>query len=182
MLNRIGRAMSRVALEQLDVRPGDQVLEVGFGGGELIEALLAAGAEVTGVDISDAMVTRALRRFRQAAAAGRARFLLGSADLLPLDRCAVDKACSVNAIYFWKDAGAVMREFARVIRPGGNLVLCFQTPEAVQSWPGHRHSFIAYDEAEVADFMRAAGFRLLGSEAGSGRHVGEFVCMKAERS
>ncbi len=173
--------MSRMALEQLDVRRGNQVLEVGFGGGELIESLLAAGAEVTGVDVSEAMIARAKRRFRRAAAAGRARFLRGSADLLPLEPGAVDKACSVNAIYFWKDAGAVMREFARVIRPGGRLVLCFQTPEAVRNWPGHRHGFIAYDEGEVAAFMRAAGFRLLGSKAGSDRHVGAFVCMDGER-
>ncbi len=173
--------MSRVTLEQLDVRPGDQVLEVGFGGGELIESLLAAGAEVTGVDISDAMIARAKGRFRRAEAAGRARFLSGSANSLPLERGAVNKACSVNAIYFWKDAGAVLREFARVIRPGGRLVLCFQTPEAVRNWPGHRHGFIAYDEGEVASFMLAAGFHLLGSKAGSDQHVGAFVCMEGER-
>ena len=52
--------MNRLTLEQLDVQPRDRVLEVGFGGGDLLaNALAITRAEIVGIDISEAMVARA---------------------------------------------------------------------------------------------------------------------------
>jgi ubiquinone/menaquinone biosynthesis C-methylase UbiE len=127
------------------------------------------------------MLGQGRRRFRSEIETGRLRLLSGSAEKLPLDDGAVDKAYSVNAIYFWKDLGAVAGEFARVIRPGGKLALCFQTPQAVRQWPGHVHGLAAYEVEDVASQLEQAGFRG-GSEArGSDRRVGEFVCLVSER-
>ena len=177
-LNRIGRAMNRLAFEQLEVRPGEKVLEVGFGGGELSGWIIRAGAELTGLDRSEAMVARAQRPHRR----GRASFRVGSAEALPFPAGAFDKLVSVNTIYFWRDLAAVLGEFARVVRPGGTLLLCFQTPEAVRRWPGHRHGFVAHEPEAVAEAMAAAGIRLSGTVSGSAAPVGEFLCMKGLRS
>jgi SAM-dependent methyltransferase len=122
------------------------------------------------------MLARARRRFK-----GELRLLLGSGEALPLDPGSVDKAYSVNSIYFWKDLPAAAREFGRVIRPGGSLGLCFQTPEAVRSWPGHVHGFTAYEPEEVAEQLESAGFRGPRIARGSDRSVGEFVCLVSER-
>ena len=180
-LDRIGRAMSEAAFERLHVRPGDRILEVGFGGGELSKRILGAGAAITGVDISEAMVARARRRFRNAGRAGQGSFITGAAEALPVAAGAFDKAVSVNAIYFWHDLAAVMAEFARVLRPGGILVLCFQTPEAVRRWPGHRHGFVAYEPEDVLGNMAAAGIGHVDTVRGSAAAVGKFLCVKGQR-
>src|SRR3546814_19797747 len=78
--------------------------------------LASTSGELHGVDISRPMVQRASRRFRRH---GRLHLHRASAEALPLPDAAVDKACSVNNIYFWGDPAAGMAEFARVIRPGG---------------------------------------------------------------
>lgn len=171
--------MNRLALAELAPEPGDRLLEVGFGGGDLLRSLLDRGpALLTGVDVSDSMLALARRRFR---GEGRLRLLLGSAEDLPLDSGTVDKAYSVNSLYFWKDLAAASREFARAIRPGGSLALCFQTPQAVRSWPGHVHGFTAYDAEEVGARLEQAGFRNIRSARGSDPSVGEFVCLVSEK-
>ncbi|MDQ3140609.1 MAG: class I SAM-dependent methyltransferase, partial [Pseudomonadota bacterium] len=63
-LDRLSPRMNAAALAQLGVVPGKCVLEAGFGGGALLEALLDAGAEVIGVEPSRAMLARAHKRFR----------------------------------------------------------------------------------------------------------------------
>jgi arsenite methyltransferase len=170
--------MNRLALEALDVRPGERVLEVGFGGGELLSRLLAARAQVTGIDPSEAMLARARLRFVRALREDRLTLRLGTAERLPLPNSSVDKACSVNAIYFWPDLNVALRELARVLRPGGALVLCFQTVEAVRRWPGHRHGFSAYEPKEVVEAMARAGLTLAEERRGRDAPVGDFVCLK----
>jgi ubiquinone/menaquinone biosynthesis C-methylase UbiE len=174
--------MNRLTFEQLEINGRERVLEVGFGGGDLIEWMLAATeAEIVGVDISEAMLERARRRFRKVTGQGRLALLAGSAEALPLANRSVDRVCSVNSLYFWPDPSAALAEFARVLRPGGRLVLCFQTPEAVQAWPGHIYGFRAYGADEVASLMQAAGFGPARIASGEAREVGQFICVSSER-
>lgn len=180
-LDRMSGGMNAAALVQLDPRPGDRVLEAGFGGGALIAALLDAGCEVVGVDPSEAMLARARVRFAAPLETGRLRLFEGSADNLPVADAAMDKACSVNTLYFWTDPPAAMAEFSRVVRPSGALVLCFQSATQVCAWPGHRHGFNAYREADVIGWMQAAGFALSHVTLGVDPKLGDFVCLAALR-
>lgn len=178
-LDRISRPMNRLVLRELRLQPGDDVLEVGFGGGALLAMILGeTPGQVSGVDISEAMLARARRRFRRET---RLRLLPGSAEALPLAAASVDKACSVNNIYFWPDPAAAMAELARVVRPGGTLTVCFEPPDELRKWPGHRFGFSLYEEGEVVALMTAAGFgRILRAE-GKGGKPERFLCLTGER-
>ncbi len=181
-LDRIARPMNRMAFERLEIGPGDHVLEVGFGGGDLIEWMLAAtAAEVSGVDVSEAMVKRARRRFAKEVGQGRLRLFEAAVEDLPLATVSADRACSVNSIYFWPDPALAIAELARVVRPRGRLVLCLQTPQSVRAWRGHVHGFSAYGAEEVAALMDTAGFRSLRLAGGHAAKVGEYLCMSGER-
>ena len=169
--------MNRVTLERLDLKPGERVLEVGFGGGDLLASILAAPVAATGIDRSEAMVARARRRFRREIAAGKLGLLAGSAESLQVPSQSFDKACSVNALYFWPEPQAVLAELARVLRPDGCLVLAFQTPEGVRQWPGHVHGFHAYGVGEVSRLMEEAGFARPDVTLGRTRNLGEFACL-----
>ncbi|WP_353005220.1 methyltransferase domain-containing protein [Mesorhizobium sp. M0761] len=57
--------------------------------------------------------------------AGRAEFRVGLVEDLPLPDSTFDKALSVHTVYFWQSLRAGSAELARVIEPGGRVVLGF---------------------------------------------------------
>ncbi len=182
LLNQSGAAMMRDAVSALALQPGERLLDLGFGGGALSAAALQAGAIVTGVDRSAAMVARANARFAAAISAGQARFIEGAAEALPLPDAAVDCATSVNTLYFWQDLDTVPRELWRVIAPGGRLVLGWQTADSVRAWPGHIHGFRAWDDAPILSAVARAGFTIGPLSSGHHRMVGDYRTLVALRS
>lgn len=98
---------------------GARVLDAGCGTGFYTRWLLEQGADVLGVDVSEAMLSHAAE-----AVGGRAEFK--QADLNdPLDfaaECTFDGVVSALALDYIEDWDGVFAEFSRVLRPGGFLV------------------------------------------------------------
>lgn len=115
-----GAPLSFLALQE-----GETVLDLGSGGG--IDALLAArqvgpGGRVIGVDMTPAMLERA-RANAERAGVSHVEFREGRLEALPVEdgsMCAVTSNCVINLV---PDKGQVFAEVARVLRPGGRLVI-----------------------------------------------------------
>lgn len=118
---------ARVVVDRAAPTLAERAVDVGCGTGNA--ALLAAvrGARVTGVDPAPRLLEVARE---QAAAQGLdATFALGEAGSLPLEDGAADVVMSVFGVIFAPDASAAAREFVRVIRPAGRVVLSAWVPE-----------------------------------------------------
>ena len=109
----------------LDAQPADHILEIGFGPGIAVEALLRQVTEglVAGVDYSQIMVEEAKKRNEAAVQACRADLRYGAADQLPFANASFDKAFGIHSIYFWPRPVGALRELCRVLKPGGLLVI-----------------------------------------------------------
>jgi arsenite methyltransferase len=112
-------------LQFLALQPGETVLDLGSGAG--VDALLAArrvgaGGRVIGVDMTPAMLARA-RDNAAAAGFGNVEFRAGRLEALPLGNDEVDAVTSNCVINLVPDKAAVFAEIARVLRPGGRLVI-----------------------------------------------------------
>lgn len=100
---------------------GKRVLDVGCGDGVLSVALARAGADVTGVDADPRMLTAA--RDRASKADATITFIEGDAWQLPFADDTFDVVAAITVLCFIGDAARAANEMARVLRPGGRLVI-----------------------------------------------------------
>jgi SAM-dependent methyltransferase len=115
------RPAAEIVVDHLAPRTGEIVLDLGCGTGNAAMIAVGRGARVTGVDPSPRLLDVA--RATAAAAGLDAEFILGSADNLPVPDGSVDAIGSVFGVIFAPDPAAAAAEIARVLRPGGRIVL-----------------------------------------------------------
>jgi ubiquinone/menaquinone biosynthesis C-methylase UbiE len=94
------------------------VLDAGCGTGELCRRLADRGARMSGIDLCPGLLARA-RSLAPDAALARA-----DAHALPFSAARFDLATSVLVLHYLEDPGRALAELARVVRPGGRLVVC----------------------------------------------------------
>ena len=136
-LHSFGRdqAWRRAAVRAAGVRPGDTVVDVACGTGDLSLLFARAGAKVVGVDFTVPMLEVAQGKGGRVAsssgagAGGPTVFTGGDAMRLPVDDAVADAVSIAFGIRNVTDPAAALREFRRVLRPGGRLVVLeFATP------------------------------------------------------
>ena len=121
------QAWRRHAVRAAAVRGGDVVLDVACGTGDLTEAFAARSpaSEVVGVDFTPEMLDIARTKQGRLAdkVSGRIRYEQGDAQQLHLADASVDVVSIAFGIRNVQEPERAIREFARVLRPGGRLVI-----------------------------------------------------------
>ncbi len=125
-------AWRRRAVELAQVGPGARVLDVATGTGDLAFALAEAvgpSGRVVGADFSEPMLAIARRKAAETGAPGRAavEFEQANALLLPHATDEFDAATVGFGVRNFSDLDQGLRELARVVRPGGHVVILEMT-------------------------------------------------------
>lgn len=166
------------AIDALQIRPTDHILDIGCGHGRALGALAARAPRgcAVGADPSDLMAHIAVERNRALVKAGRAKVVVATANDLPFAEATFDGAVCVHVLYFWKDLQSSFREMARVLKPRAKLALVFRSTQhaaAVQSFPPDVYRFPELEAVEAA--LAEAGFvvttRAGEQEAGARAHL-----------
>lgn len=114
------QAWRRFAVRESGLEPGEKVIDVACGTGDLSLAFARAGAGlVIGVDFTLEM----LRVARERKAGPRITYVQGDAQRLPLADACADVVSIAFGIRNVQDVDLALREFCRVLRPGGRLVV-----------------------------------------------------------
>lgn len=118
------------AMEMVQIRPGQRVLDLACGTGDLAMLAAVKGATVVGLDLTMPMIDLARRRLAPAATRPPA-WLVGDMHALPVPSGSFDVVTTGYGLRNVPDLPVALAEIHRVLRPGG--VLCsldFNKPEA----------------------------------------------------
>lgn len=104
------------------------------------------------------MLTMARRRFSQDLARGRLALHAGDLRAPPLPDGSLDAAITVNTVYFVEYLELVFAELARVLRPGGRVVVGVGDPAAMAAMPFSAHGFVLRSIDDLTLLLRRSGF------------------------
>lgn len=102
---------------------GKKVLDVGCGNGYVLANYARAGADVYGVDLTEAAISLTRQRFGLAGLTGD--FRTANAEALPFPDDSFDCVCSMGVLHHTPDTERAVREVRRVLKPGGRLIVMF---------------------------------------------------------
>lgn len=135
-----------LVLEAADLFRGARVLDFGCATGWLTLGLSQMGCDAIGVDIAPSALRLAeqLKAARPPAqGAGTLSFAAYDGHRLPVDDASLDRIICFDAFHHVRDQAATLREFARVLKPGGRAAFIE---------PGPEHSKTPQSQAEMARF------------------------------
>lgn len=153
-------------IELVDPQPGERVLDIGAGMGAGAVPAAARGASVLAVEPTP-FVRRALRA-RRAVSRHRKRLTVldGSAERIPVPDHSVDALWAVNTMHHWVDVEKGAAEIARVLRPGGRVLLIDEVftdpahPEHDRFGADHgpeHHGFTMVEADRMGALLRGVG-------------------------
>lgn len=155
------------------VQPGKLAADLGAGTGFITEGLLQRGLRVIAVDQSEAMLVEMRRKLGERPEVG---YRLGEAESLPIEDEEVDYSFANMYLHHVEDPGLAIREMARILKPGGRLVVTdmdehhfdFLREEHHDRWMGFRRE-------DIQRWLEEAGLLEVVLDC-----VGENCCAESE--
>ncbi|MCP4384928.1 MAG: metalloregulator ArsR/SmtB family transcription factor [Hyphomicrobiales bacterium] len=146
--------------EALGARPFDSLLDLGTGTGRMLELLNRLYSRAVGVDTSPNMLAVARANLDRAGIAN-AQIRLGDIYNLPLPRGAFDVVVVHQVLHFLDDPQRALAESARVLRPGGRLLIVDFAPHEMEFLrQDHAHRRLGFSRDQVGQWITAAGLGL----------------------
>lgn len=151
----------RLTLDKFQLKLDDIFLEIGCGGGVLLNMALESVKYAKAIDHSPDMVRIARDRNQEALSEGMVEIIHGDAESLPWDDDLFTCAAAAEMFFFLEEPMIVLKEFYRVMKPGGRLVVTSIEASILPRlvflpWS---HSMHLYKNREMESMLKEAGFQ-----------------------
>jgi len=137
------------------------LVDLGAGTGRMLELFAPQADRAIGVDLSSAMLAVARGRLEET---GARNVQLRQSDIyaLPIERGAADLAIMHQVLHYLDEPGRALREAARVLAPGGRLLIVdFAPHDAEILREKHAHRRLGFAASEIETLLKEAGLELV---------------------
>jgi len=166
-------AVRRKAIAVAGVRAGQVAADIGAGSGFITEGLVQEGVRVIAVDQSEAMLDEMQRKL---SSSDGIEYRVGQGDALPIDDEAVDCVFANMYLHHVESPERAIREMARILRPGGRLVITDLDEHAFQFLRTEQQDrWLGFKREHVEGWLVGAGLDGVAVDC-----VGEDCCARSE--
>ncbi len=146
-------------LEIAGTQPVQSLLDLGTGTGRMLELLAPLAERAIGVDQSPPMLNLARTRLERAGLRN-AQLRQGDIYALPVEQDSCDLVIVHQVLHYLDDPGRALREAARMLRPGGRLLVIDFAPHSHEFLrEQHAHRRLGFAVEEIEGFMKEVGLR-----------------------
>ena len=158
------RVIEKMA-EVAGIAEGSEIADVGTGTGFVAAGLAPRVKRVIGIDNASAML-RVAHENLDYLGVSNAELLVGDLAGLPLADNSVDAAFANMVLHHAVDPVAMLKEMARIVRPGGTIVLTDEVEHSYE-WMREEHAdvWLGFTSEQVEDFFREAGLADYGYDS-----------------
>ena len=160
-MNRGHKSIYENVAKVSELKPEDDLLEVGCGNGHFLKNYASHVRSVAGLDLSGLSVKLAAGKNKDRVAAGTAEFVLGEATQLPWEDNKFSVATAMASFMMFPQPLESLKEMYRVLHPGGRTIICIEW----NAEDGKDHSkdikkygMQLWTEGDVREMMKNAGF------------------------
>lgn len=190
-LNESNQKLYELGWDMVDTAEAQQLLEIGFGNGRHLSHYfeLNPNITVTGVDFSEEMCEEARSFHPNLITNGKLTIHCADAAEMPVPDQSFDMTVGLNIVYFWDPPEPYLHEIARVLKPGGKLLLGYRPRKSVEHLEFTKQNFILYEPEELNSLLSRYDFNVMREQKniyqkdaadGSSVEITD-ICVLAER-
>jgi len=159
-MNKANAYLYKITLNEMKIRDGNRILEIGFGNGKTFSEIFAKAnnIEVSGLDYSAEMVKEAKSFNKKLIEAGKLKLEAGSSSSIPFTDNYFDKTFCINVVYFWDEPAQHLNEVLRVLKPNGRFYATIRSKQSMHDAPFTKYGFNIRESAEWKSILEQTGF------------------------
>ena len=161
IMNRQNRKQYQSVIDNIHIQKTDTILDIGFGNGYLIRKLLKERPDkIFGIDISPDMVNLVSNKNQKEIINGKMQLIFGNVQDMPLENSSIDKAYTINTVYFWQDINKVLSEIKRVLKPDGIFLNVLYLKEWLDKLPVTQYGYSKYTFEQIEKITVESGLKV----------------------
>lgn len=161
-LNESNQGLYDLAFKHLELKPSQNILEIGFGNGKHFPQYIQMEPKLTltGVDYSADMCEAAKAWNSNLIKEGRLNIHCAETSALPFRNGEFDVIIAHNIIYFLNPPEPHLQEIKRVLKPGGTFLIGYRPRHSIEHLEFTRHHFVLYETDELIELIKTTGFMI----------------------
>jgi ubiquinone/menaquinone biosynthesis C-methylase UbiE len=162
IMNVINQKQYNTLLKNINIKPNDTILDIGFGNGYLIHKLFKQNVPVTiyGIEISNDMLHKVKRAQKKNIENGRLKLFLENINQTSLEQNTFDKIYTVNTIYFWDEMEKCFSAIKKILKPNGIFINLIYTKKFMDKIMYTKYGFNKYTVEEIENMTKSYGMKV----------------------